>query len=103
MIDHSVLLNLLRERISCDKTISLIHQELKISFNKFMEFRLDSSQRNILGPILCNIYLHELDKFLLQLKFKFNFDKGSLYYTKNPVFKTFRHKMFTSISCCDKS
>ena len=101
MIDHSVLLNLLRERISCDKTISLIHQELKISFNKFMEFRLDSSQRNILGPILCNIYLHELDKFLLQLKF--NFDKGSLYYTKNPVFKTFRHKMFTSISCCDKS
>ena len=72
-----ILLSLLRKKISCDKTISLIYKGLETNsidvFSRFVDF----PQKSILSPILCNIYLHELDKFVFQLKC--NFDKDSQY------------------------
>lgn len=84
----------MRRKVSCDKTISLIRQGLKIGFvSKFMKFGLSSLQSNTLNSVLCNVYLHELDKFLLRLKFDFN--KKGLCYTKNSISKALECKLFT--------
>nr|YP_009040933.1 hypothetical protein GU34_p10 [Pyropia kanakaensis]AIB08211.1 hypothetical protein [Pyropia kanakaensis] len=84
-IDHAILLRFLNKRISCDKTLTLIKRALAAGFinlDKFTKIKLSISQGSILGPILCNIYLHELDLFLRQLKTKFG---KSTCIAKNPA------------------
>nr|AIB08181.1 hypothetical protein [Neoporphyra perforata] len=92
-IDHSILLRLLSKRISCDKSLTLIKRGLKAGFidlGIFTRTKLGTPQGSILSPILCNIYLHELDLFLLQLKIKF--DKGTSR-VKNPQFRKLQYKL----------
>lgn len=92
-IDHSILLGLLSKRISCDKTLTLIKRGLKAGFidlGIFTRTKLGTPQGSILSPILCNIYLHELDLFLLQLKIKF--DTGTSR-AKNPQFRKLQYKL----------
>jgi len=101
-IDHSILQGLLNKRISCDKTLTLINRGLKAGFidlGKFTKTKLGTPQGSILSPILCNIYLHELDLFLLQSKIKF--DKGERR-TKNPVFRKLQYKLSTQESSLEK-
>ena len=101
-IDHYILLRLLSKRISCDKTLSLINRGLKAGFidlGTFIKTKLGTPQGSILSPILCNIYLHELDLFLLQLKIKF--DKG-IGRKKNSEFRKLQYKPCTSESSLEK-
>lgn len=73
--DNSIILDLLHKKISCDKTISLIYRGLRriklFNQNKFIGYNDGMSQEKILGLVLCNIYLNELDKFLYHLKLNF--------------------------------
>jgi len=73
-VDHNVLLNIIRERVKCDKTIALIRNLLEagyIDLKIFCESKLGVPQGSSLSPLLCNIYLHKLDVFMAELKQEF--------------------------------
>jgi group II intron reverse transcriptase/maturase len=70
-VDHKTLLDLLRTRIECDKTVALVKRSLEAGFmvgGAAEKSRKGTPQGSILSPLLGNIVLHELDKFMLQLK-----------------------------------
>lgn len=74
-IDHTVLLNLLSEKIKDSKFINLIGKFLKAGYMENWEYHKTYSgtpQGGILSPILANIYLHELDKKVEAMQKEFN-------------------------------
>lgn len=92
-INHKILLNLLRKRISCSKFLNLIKKSLKTGYvenKKFFESNIGLFQGNIISPILNNIYLHELDLFMLKLKKSFDLGKQR---RKNHVYRKFSYLM----------
>jgi group II intron reverse transcriptase/maturase len=76
-IDHDILIRILRKRIQCDKTIALIKRSLKTPFKENDQLvwpKMGIFQGSSLSPLLCNIYLHEMDLYVEDLKK--SFDKG---------------------------
>lgn len=76
-IDHSILLNLLGKRIRCGKTLALVKRSLEAGYTNLGEFvitKLGTPQGSVLSPLLCNIFLHELDVFMRHLKL--SLDRG---------------------------
>jgi len=66
-IDHDVLLNLLSEKIKDNRFLKLIRGALKAGYIDDWEYHKTHSgtpQGGIISPILANIVLHELDKFV---------------------------------------
>lgn len=76
-IDHDILLSLLRRRIDDDRLIRLIGRMLKAGYLEDWTFHRTFSgapQGGVISPILANVYLHELDEFMAEMKARF--DKG---------------------------
>lgn len=76
-IDHHKLITLLKRRIEDEKFINLIWKFLKAGYLEDWHYHKTYSgtpQGGIISPILSNIYLHELDEFIMS--YKENFDKG---------------------------
>jgi retron-type reverse transcriptase len=91
-IQHKKLMEILKERITCPKTLSLINSELKAGYVEFGKLHENlsvglcscllpflcsckgksTSQGSILSPLLCNIYLHKLDLYMEEVKLKYN-------------------------------
>ena len=66
-IDHQVLLNLLAEKINDKRFINLIRLMLQAGYMEDWQFQATYSgtpQGGIASPILANVYLHELDRFM---------------------------------------
>ena len=66
-IDHAVLIGILRGRIHDEYFIALIWKFLKIGYLEDWTFHRTYSgtpQGSIISPILSNIYLNELDRFM---------------------------------------
>ena len=77
-IDHDVLVGILRERISDDRFIRLIRKFLKAGYVEDWKFHNTYSgtpQGGIVSPILANIYLDKLDKYVKE--YIRHFDKGT--------------------------
>ena len=77
-IDHDVLVGILRERISDDRFIRLIRKFLKAGYVEDWTFHNTYSgtpQGGIVSPILANIYLDKLDKYVKE--YIQHFDKGT--------------------------
>ena len=77
-IDHDVLVQILRERISDDRFIRLIRKFLKAGYVEDWTFHNTYSgtpQGGIVSPILANIYLDKLDKYVKE--YIRHFDKGT--------------------------
>ena len=90
---HKILLRTLNKRITCSKFLALIKNSLKAGFvedGKFHESNLGIFQGNITSPILNNIYLHDLDLFMLSLCESFNKGKS---HRKNPVYRNILYKI----------
>lgn len=76
-ISHKKLLELLSTRITCQKTIALIKSMIKAGYidnlgeliNNYIE---GTPQGSVLSPLLCNIYLTQLDEHIEELKRKYN-------------------------------
>ena len=77
-INHDVLINLLEKRIDDKRFSKLIKAMLKAGYIDDWKFHATYSgtpQGGIISPILANIYLHELDIFMMDLIQKFNTGK----------------------------
>lgn len=76
-INHDVLIRILRERINDDRFIRLIRKFLNAGYVEDWVFHKTYSgtpQGGIVSPILANIYLDKLDKYVKE--YIQNFDKG---------------------------
>jgi group II intron reverse transcriptase/maturase len=74
-IDHSVLVGVMGDKIKDARLIKLIYKFLKAGYME--EWRYNNTysgtpQGGIISPLLANIYLHELDKFVIKLKSEFD-------------------------------
>lgn len=77
-IDHQLLVGLIRNKIKDARIIKLIYKFLKAGYMENFKYHKTYSgtpQGGIISPLLANIYLHELDKFVMKLKK--DFDKPS--------------------------
>ena len=74
-IDHTVLVGLIGRKIKDARLLKLVHAFLKAGYLEDWKYHRTYSgtpQGGIVSPILANIYLHELDQFVEQLKVKFD-------------------------------
>lgn len=74
-IDHHTLINILRRTIRDEKFLNLIWKFLRAGYVEEWKFHKTYSgtpQGGIISPILSNIYLNELDQYILEYKQKFN-------------------------------
>ncbi|HZS76883.1 MAG TPA: reverse transcriptase domain-containing protein [Ktedonobacteraceae bacterium] len=71
-INHEILVNIMRKKIKDERFINHIWKLLNAGYQDLDESRKDSlagtPQGGIVSPILANIYLHELDEYVEQLR-----------------------------------
>jgi retron-type reverse transcriptase len=89
--DHEILINLISRKISDQRFIQLIWKALRAGYMEFHTTQhsiIGTPQGSIISPILSNIYLHELDVFIQELKN--SYDKGKLA-ARNPAYRKLEH------------
>lgn len=77
-INHEILIKILSERIKDERFLRLIRKFLKAGYLEEWRFHNTYSgtpQGGIISPILANIYLDKLDKFMEKLQAEFNCGK----------------------------
>jgi group II intron reverse transcriptase/maturase len=77
-IDHEVLIGLLNNKIKDVRIINLIRKFLKAGYLEDWKYHKTYSgtpQGGIISPLLANVYLHEIDKFVRKLKAEFDTPK----------------------------
>lgn len=88
-IDHDVMINILKERIIDDRFIRLIRKFLKAGYVEdwtYHDTHSGTPQGGIISPILANIYLDKMDKYMS--KYKRQFDRGKER-KRNPKYRKF--------------
>lgn len=78
-INHDVMINILRERITDERFIRLIRKFLNAGYIedwKFQNTYSGTPQGGIVSPILANIYLDKLDKYMKEYIQRFDKGKG---------------------------
>lgn len=86
-IHHDILIDILKERISDDRFIRLIRKFLKAGYIEDWVYHKTYSgtpQGGIISPILANIYLDKLDKYMQEYIQKFNKGKDR---KRNPKYR----------------
>lgn len=74
-IDHDIMLKILEKRIDDKRFLALIRSMLKAGYVEDWRYHDTFSgtpQGGIVSPILANIYLHELDEFMAEMRAEFN-------------------------------
>merc|ERR1712060_413957 len=82
-----------KKKVKCEKTLSLIKKGLKcgvIDLKVFIETKRRTPQGSILSPLLCNIYLHELDTEMYRLKKDFS-SPNNYKRRKNPLYRKIQY------------
>lgn len=82
---HKKFMEILKKDIKCDKTLNLIKSFLQAGYvnnlgNLAYNYLEGVLQSSILSPLLCNIYLNELDKFIETIKLKYEINSKSKEY-----------------------
>jgi len=89
-IDHEILINILEKKIDDPRFIKVIRRMLKAGYLeewKYSKTYSGTPQGGVISPILANIYLNELDKFILSMKY----NSGKVR-AKNPAYSTIQNK-----------
>ena len=93
-VDHRVLESILRERISDERFIRLINKLLKAGYLDtdfhFQHTDSGTGQGSVCSPILANIYLDKLDRYMEQVIERDNLGK---YRKQNPEYTKARRKL----------
>ena len=86
-IDHDVMIRILGERIKDERFLRLIRKFLKAGYLeqwKYHKTYCGTPQGGVLSPILANIYLDKLDKYMVEYITSFNIGKAR---KRNPEYK----------------
>lgn len=86
-IDHEVMIRILGERIKDERFLRLIRKFLKAGYLEQWQFHgtyCGTPQGGVLSPILANIYLDKLDKYMVEYISSFNIGKAR---KRNPEYK----------------
>jgi group II intron reverse transcriptase/maturase len=92
-IDHKKLMDLIEQKVSDRRFTHYINKALKAGFFEFRTFKHNiagTPQGSIISPLLANIFLHQLDLFIDELKNKF--DKG-VKPQRNPIASFYERKI----------
>ena len=92
-IDHPTLIGVLNRKIKDSRFLNLIRMFLKAGYMEEWNFHETYSgcpQGGIISPILANIYLNELDRYITQLKKEFDHGYNPRNFTEE--YNTIRHK-----------
>jgi len=93
-IDHGQLLRILSKRIACEKTLALLRSALEagyIDLGRFVSAKgVGTPQGSVLSPLLCNIYMNELDTFVAKLQLEYTTGKRR---RANPIYNRIRYLM----------
>ncbi len=92
-IDHTALIGFTNSKIKDARLIKLLYKFLKAGYLEDWKYNNTYSgtpQGGIVSPILANIYLHELDKFVEQLRAKFDKPKTQRF---TPEYEIIRRKV----------
>lgn len=77
-VNHDILIDILKERISDERSIRLIRKFLRVGYLEQWRFHGTYSgmpQGGIISPVLANIYLDKLDKYMKE--YAAGFDRGN--------------------------
>lgn len=82
-------MNILNKYISDERFLTIIRKSLKVGYidsitKKLVNGKIGTPQGSIISPILCNIVLHELDTYMMDVIVP-EFTKGRIRAT-NPVY-----------------
>ena len=91
-IDHNKLVALLSVKIKDVRFIDLIRKSLNAGYMEgilYSHSLVGTPQGSIISPILCNIYMDQLDKFIENLTLEFNKGKKR---SNNPVYINLQYK-----------
>lgn len=94
MIPHEVIMKLLQDKIVCTRTLELIKKALEVGYldpktKRITKTDIGTPQGSVLSPLLANIVLHELDKYLVE-ELMPQYHRGSTRRT-NPIYNQFAH------------
>lgn len=92
-IDHSTLIGVLNRKIKDARFLNLIRMFLKSGYMEDWDFHETYSgcpQGGIISPILANVYLNELDRYITQLKKEFDHGYNPRNFTEE--YNAIRHK-----------
>ena len=99
-IDHDILLDIIGKKVKDGRILELIRRFLKAGYienNSFNETLLGSPQGGTLSPLLANIYLNELDRFV-EKKFE-EWNKGT-YRHLNPEYTRLKYLRQKALKEC---
>ena len=89
-IPHDIIFSSVKEKVSCARTLTLIERGLKAGFKdeegKIIKTKIGTPQGSILSPLLSNIVLDKLDKYIESLDSELNVGKKR---KPNPVYVRF--------------
>jgi group II intron reverse transcriptase/maturase len=102
-INHAKLMSILRRRIADRTFLQLIEKGLKCNVllpsGQLEKTEFGVPQGGVVSPILSNIYLHELDKFLTRLKAKV--DRGTRR-RPNPEYQKYTGRIYRAAKAGNK-
>ncbi len=94
-IDHQLLMRRIENKILDRKFTKLIWKSLKAGYFEFTEYKHDivgTPQGSIISPILSNIFLDQLDEFILALKADFDIGSRSKAPRRNRTINQYIHR-----------
>lgn len=100
-IDHSTLIGVLNRKIKDARFLNLIRMFLKSGYMEDWDFHETYSgcpQGGIISPILANVYLNELDRYITQLKKEFDHGYNPRNFTEE--YNAIRHKRDPRTDSC---
>ena len=103
-INHEALIGFIQRKIKDARMTQLIYRFLKAGYVenwKYSNTYSGTPQGGIISPILANIYLHELDEFVMKLKSEFDKPNTRIRTTEYNQLNNKRVKLKKQIDCAE--
>ena len=101
-INHTKLIEIIGQKIKDARLIQLIHKFLKSGYLEEWKYNATYSgvpQGGIISPILTNIYLNELDKYIMEIKKSFDKQASRKYTPQYNVIRGKVERLAKKIKC----